>query len=396
MLRSIAQAGVVTLLNLRSMGQRLGASMAAALGVAGVVGVFVAVLSIGEGFRATLVKTGAPDAVVVFRGGTDTEMNSILGLEQTRIIADAPGVRRGADGALASAELFVVVDVPKRSTGTEANVPLRGVQPPAFAVHDRVRIVEGRRFETGRNEIIVGAAAARQFAGLDLGSSLGWGGNKWTVVGVFEAAGTIAESEVWCDAGVLQPAYRRGESFQSVYVRLESPDAFSRFKDALTADPRLDVRVIRESEYWEEQSRMLRGVVQGLGSLVATLMGIGAVFGALNTMYSAVAARTREIATLRALGFGGAAVVVSVLAESLLLSLLGGATGGSIAYLAFNGYQTSTMNWQSFSQVAFAFRVTPALILQGIGASILMGLVGGVFPAIRAARLPIATALREL
>jgi len=396
LLRSIAQAGVVTLLNLRSMGQRLGASMAAALGVAGVVGVFVAVLSIGEGFRATLVKTGAPDAVVVFRGGTDTEMNSILGLEQTRIIADAPGVRRGADGALASAELFVVVDVPKRSTGTEANVPLRGVQPPAFAVHDRVRIVEGRRFETGRNEIIVGAAAARQFAGLDLGSSLGWGGNKWTVVGVFEAAGTIAESEVWCDAGVLQPAYRRGESFQSVYVRLESPDAFSRFKDALTADPRLDVRVIRESEYWEEQSRMLRGVVQGLGSLVATLMGIGAVFGALNTMYSAVAARTREIATLRALGFGGAAVVVSVLAESLLLSLLGGATGGSIAYLAFNGYQTSTMNWQSFSQVAFAFRVTPALILQGIGASILMGLVGGVFPAIRAARLPIATALREL
>ena len=396
MLRTIVQAGVVTVLNLRSIGQRLGASAASALGVAGVVAVFVAVLSIGEGFRATMVATGAPDAAVVFRGGTDTEMNSVLGLEQTRIIADAAGVRRGAEGPLASAELFVVVDVAKRSSGTVANVPLRGVQPAALAVHDRVRVVEGRKFETGRNEIIVGVGAAQQFRGLNLGARLRWGENEWTVVGIFESGGTIAESELWCDAGVLQPAYRRGASFQSVHVRLDSPDAFSRFKDALTSDPRLDVRVIRESEYWEEQSRMLRAVIRNLGGLVAMLMGIGAVFGALNTMYSAVAARTREIATLRALGFGGTAVVASVLVESLLLALVGGTLGGSIAFLLFNGYQTSTMNWQSFSQVAFAFRVTPALMVQGIGYSILMGLLGGMFPAIRAARLPIATALREL
>ncbi len=396
MVRWISQALGVTLLNVRSLGQRLGASLAAVLGVAGVVGVFVAVLSIGEGFRATMATTGAPDGAIVFRGGTDTEMNSVLGLEETRIIADAPEVRRTAEGPLASAELFVVVDVPKRSTRTEANVPLRGVQPGAYAVHDRVHVVRGRKFETGRNEIIVGAAAARQFAGLDLGATLKRGENEWTVVGIFEAGGTVAESELWCDAGVLQPAYRRGQSFQSVYVRLVSPDQFDRFKDQLTTDPRLDVRVVREAAYWEEQSRMLRAVVQRLGSLVAGLMGIGAVFGALNTMYGAVAARRREIATLRALGFGGGAVVASVLAESMLLALAGGLIGGSLAYAAFNGYQTSTMNWQSFSQVAFSFAVTPSLMVQGIAYSLLMGLIGGLFPAIRAARLPVATALREL
>jgi putative ABC transport system permease protein len=323
-------------------------------------------------------------------------MNSVLGLDETRIIADAPGVRRADGAALASAELFVVVDLPKRGVGTEANVPLRGVQPQAFAVHDRVKIVQGRRFETGRNEIIVGSGAERQFVGLEVGRTLKWGENEWTVVGVFEAGGTIAESELWCDVAVLQPAYRRGESFQSVYVRLDSPEGFQAFKDALTTDPRLDVRVVRESEYWAEQSTALRGIVQSLGTLIAGLMGVGAVFGALNTMYSSVAARRREIATLRAVGFGGVPVVASVLVEAVLLGLAGGVLGGSLAYLAFNGYQTSTINWQSFSQVAFSFAVTPALVVQGIVYSIVMGLVGGIFPAVRAARLPIATALREL
>jgi putative ABC transport system permease protein len=288
------------------------------------------------------------------------------------------------------------VDLEKRSTGTVANVPLRGVQQAAFAVRDEVRIVEGRGFENGKNEIIVGSGAAKQFAGLTLGSRLRWGENAWTVVGIFDAGGRVADSELWCDVAVLQPAYRRGSSFESVYVRLESPEAFTAFKAFLTADPRLDVQVLRESEYFEEQSRLLTGIITGLGSLVAGLMGIGAVFGALNTMYSAVAARTREIATLRALGFGGGAVVASVLAESLLLALVGGVLGGAASYVAFNGYQTSTINWQSFSQVSFAFAITPRLMAQGIAYALLMGLVGGLFPAIRAARIPVARALREL
>ncbi len=392
----VQQAMVVTALNLRNLGERLGASLAAAVGVAGVVAVFVAVLSMGEGFRATLVNTGSPDTAIVLRGGADAEMTSVLSHDDTRIVADATGVARGAEGPLASAELFVIVDLPKRSTGTIANVPLRGVGPRAYAVRDRVRIVEGRRFEPGRNEVIVGRAAASQFAGLELGRQLRWGENTWTVVGMFDSGGTLADSELWCDARVLQPAYRRGDSFQAVYVKLESADAFDRFKDALTTDPRLNVRVVRETEYYESQSRFLTQIITGLGTLVAGLMGIGAVFGALNTMYSAVASRTREIATLRALGFGGGPVVFSVIAESLILALAGGAVGGVLSYVAFNGYQTSTINWQSFSQVAFAFRVTPALMARGITYALLMGVVGGLFPAIRAARLPVATALREL
>ncbi len=392
----LIQAAVVTVLNVRSIGQRRGASLAALLGVAGVVAVFISVLSIAEGFQATLATTGSPETVVVFRGGTDTEMNSVLRLEETRIIADAPGVARTSDGVLASSELFVIVDLPKKATGTAANVPLRGIGRAAFEVRRGIRVVEGRSFEAGRNEMIVGSAAAGQFEGLGIGDVHRWGESEWTVVGIFEAGGTVAESELWCDAAVLQPAYRRGDTFQSVYLRLESADRFQELKDALTTDPRLDVRVIRETEYYAEQSQMISTLIRTLGALVAVIMGVGAVFGALNTMYTAVASRTREIATLRAVGFGGGPVVLSVLAESVLLSLAGGVLGGALAYLAFNGYRTSTINWQSFSQVAFAFTVTPRLLAQGIGYAVLMGLLGGLFPAVRAARIPVATALREL
>ena len=248
----------------------------------------------------------------------------------------------------------------------------------------------------GTNEIIVGRSAHGQFAGLDVGQQVKWGQNRWTVVGIFDANGSVAESEIWCDARVLQPAYRRGNSFQSVHARLESPESFDRFKDALTTDPRLNVSVKREADYYSEQSTVLRRLVTTLGYLIATLMGIGAVFGAINTMYSAVATRTREIATLRALGFGRIAVLTSVMAESVVLSLVGGVIGGLLAWVGFDGYRTATMNWQSFSQVAFAFAVTPALLVQGVLYATLMGLIGGIFPAIRAARLPIVTALREL
>lgn len=396
MLNWLAQVAAVTWVNLRTIPARRGSSLATIVGVAGVVIVSVAVFSIAEGVRHALTSNATEDTALVLRAGSDSEMMSGLGRDVTRIIAEAPGVRRSAAGPVASAELYVVVDVPKRATGTNANVPLRGVQTAAFEVRDEVRIVEGRRFETGRNEVIVGQAAASQFAGLDLGNRLRWGENEWTVVGIFSANGSLAESEIWCDAGVLQPAYRRGNSFQSVYARLESPDAFQGFKDSLTADPRLDVKVLRESEYYQTQSEGLTSLIRTLGVVITFLMGVGAVFGALNTMYAAVAARVREIATLRALGFRAGPVVLSVLAESLLLALVGGGVGAAIAYLAFNGFQTSTMNWATFSQLSFSFAVTPALLGLGLACAMLMGLVGGLFPAVRAARLPVATALREL
>ena len=396
MLRWFEQTVTVIGLGLRSLPQRAGASLVAVVGITGVVITFVAVLSIAEGFNAAMAGAGSPDTAIVMRGGSNAELNSTLELENTRIIIDAPGVRRGERGPMASAELFVVVNVPKKETGTDANVPLRGIQPAGFDVRPEVRIVEGRPFTPGTNEIIVGRAASNLFAGLELGETQRWGENSWTVVGIFEAGGTVSESEIWCDAAVLQPAYRRGSAFQSVMVRLDSPDAFQSFKDALTADPRLDVQVERETDYYSSQSSQVRGIITGVGTVIAVLMGVGAVFGAVNTMYNAVATRTREIATLRALGFSGSSVVVSVLVESALLAAVGGVVGGAVAYAAFHGYQTATMNWQTFSQVAFTFTVTPALLVQGAAYALVMGMLGGLFPAIRAARLPIVKALRDL
>lgn len=397
----LAQVAAVTTTAVRTIPQRRGSSLATVAGIAGVVAVMVAVLSIGEGFRKALVTAGSPDNALVLRAGSDSEMMSVLLGDAIEIIAQAPGVARGeleGSGAavpLASGELFVVVDLPKRSTGTPANVPLRGVQPAAFATRQELRIVEGRRFEWGRNELLVGEGAARQFRGLDVGSRLVWGRNEWTVVGIFSAGGALWDSELWTDARVLQPAYQRGNSFQTLLARLESPAAFDRFKDALTTDPRLDVQVLRETEYYANQGRTLRAIIERLGLGLAVLMGVGAVFGAVNTMYSAVAARTREIATLRALGFGAAAVVVSVLAEALVLAAAGGLAGALGAWLFFDGYRTSTLNWDSFSQVTFAFDVTAPLMGLGALFAILLGLLGGLFPAVRAARLPVTAALRE-
>jgi putative ABC transport system permease protein len=396
MLNWISQVAALISLNLRTLGQRRGSALSTMVGVAGVVAVFVALLSIAEGFRATMAATGSPETALVLRGGSDSEMMSGLQRDATRIIADAPGVARASEGPVASAELFVIVDVPKRSTGTDANVPLRGVQPAAFDVRKNFKMIAGSRFEPGKNQVIVGKAAAEEFAGFDLGNRLRWGENEWTVVGIFTDGGSLSESEVWCDASILQPAYRRGNTFQSVHARLDSPGAFKAFKDSLTADPRLDVKVVRETEYYAEQSQSLTLMIRVLGYTIAILMGLGAIFGALNTMYNAVAARTREIATLRALGFGRGPVVFSVLTESLVISLVGAVLGATVAYVGFNGIRTSTLNWQSFSQVAFAFTVTPKLLILGTAIALVIGLVGGLFPAIRAARLPVATALREL
>jgi putative ABC transport system permease protein len=391
----LLQVFSIIIFNLRSLPERKGSAISAAVGIAGVVGVLVGVLSIAEGFRKVMSSTGSPDAAIVLRTGADNEMNSGLTREDLRVIKDAPGVARKGDTALASGELLVIVDRPKRTTGTDANVPLRGVEPAAFEVRDGIKIIEGRRFEPGRNEVIVGAGAASAFAGLDVGQKFKVGENTWEVVGIFTADGSLAESEIWGDGAVIQPAYKRENNFQSVHVRLTSPDAFQAFKDSLTSNPQVKVKVTRLSDFYAEQSEMLSAFVTGMGVFIASLMALGALFGALNTMYGAISARTREIATLRALGFSSSPVILSVLAESLALALAGGALGAGIAYFAFNGMQTSTMNWQTFSQVTFAFAVTPRLLVQAVIWASVIGLLGGLFPAIRAARLPIASALRE-
>ena len=392
----LAQTLAVTAVTVRSIPQRWGSSTVAIVGIGGVIIVFIAVLSIAEGFKAAMRGTGDPRTVIVLRSGSDTEMTSGLSGESARLITEAPGIEHGPEGAYASRELFVIIAVPLKRSGTDANVPLRGLTPMALKVRPQLRIVEGRMFTPGTNEIVVGRAASQQFSGLTAGSAIRSGKTSWNVVGIFDANGSVVESELWCDSSVLQGAYQRGNSFQSVYLRLASVDSFQQLKDALTTDPRLNVTVIREPDYYAQQSQVLNQVILWIGVPIAVLMGIGAVFGAVNTMYSAVANRTREIATLRALGFGSLPVVISVLAEATLLSIVGGLIGGALAWLAFDGYQTATMNWQSFSQVAFAFAVTPSLLFWGLTYAVVIGIFGGMLPAIRAARLPVVTALRQL
>jgi putative ABC transport system permease protein len=393
----LSQIIAVTGVNIRSMRQRLGSSAVAVIGIAGVVLVFVAVLSIADGVAATMKASGDPNVALILRAGSDTEMTSGMLGDHVNVIKDSPGIARDAGGTpLASPELFVIVDHPLRRSGSTANVPLRGITPEAFKVHQGVKIIEGRNIEFGKSEIIAGRAAARQFAGLDVGATLKWGESRWQLVGIFEDGGSVSESELWCDVKILQPAYRRGNSYQSVYAKLESPDSFQQLKDSLTTNPQLTVSAMRAPEYYAQQTLTLQGIIKTIGGIIAILMGVGAVFGAVNTMYTAVASRTREIATLRALGFGSFPVVVSVLTEAAILSVTGGLIGGAIAWAAFDGYQTATMNFQSFSQIAFAFSVTPKLLAMALFYALLMGLVGGLLPAIRAARLPVVTALREL
>lgn len=395
MINWLSQVWSVSIFNLCTVPRRKGAAITTAVGVAGVVAVLVGVLSIAEGFRAAMATSGPDDVVIVIRSGADNEMTSGLSREETRLISDAWGVARSDDGPLASAELFVIINLPKRSTGTDANVPLRGVGKAAMAVRGDIKIIEGRVFEPGRNEVIVGVGAARSFAGLNMGNRLLVSQHEWTVVGIFSGGGGSSESEIWTDAAVLQPAYKRGDSFQSVHVKLTSAQAFQEFRDGLAANPQLKVKALRQTEYLAEQSSMLTTLIEGLGVSIAALMALGALFGALNTMYSAVAGRTHEIATLRALGFGRSPIVLSVLIESLAIALIGGTVGAAAAYFAFNGFKATTINWQTFSQIAFAFAVTPQLLLHAILWAAGIGLVGGLFPAIRAARLPIAMGLRE-
>ncbi|MBS1200509.1 MAG: macB 10 [Proteobacteria bacterium] len=386
----------ITAMNLRTVPNRLGTATVAVVGIGGVVAVLVAALSITEGFRAAMSLSGREDVGIVLRGGSADELSSGLLLDAVRYVMDAPAIVQGPDGPLASPELYVIVDLPKRGAGTKANVPLRGVGPNAFAIRGAFRLVEGRAFRRGTNEVIAGRGAASQFAGLEVGSVVYFGGAPWTVTGIFDDGGSVSESEIWTDATVLQGAYKRGTSYQSVRVRLPGPGQTAALTRHLEADPRFSLTVRTEKAFLESQSRILITIVTTIGVLIAVAMGVGAVFAALNTMYAAVASRTREIATLRALGFGAAAVVASVLVEALFLGLLGGILGGALAYLTFNGARASTLNFQSFSQITFAFTVTPTLILLGIAYALLLGLIGGLLPGLRAARLPVTQGLREL
>ena len=384
------------MLNLRNLPQRFASSAVAVVGVGAVVLVFAAVLSMAAGLERTMLSAGSDNTAVIMRSGATSELNSGLSNEQTLIIGNAPGVLKDGDNAIMSAELYVITDVKKLSNQTDANVPFRGVQAGAFEVRDNIRISDGRMFEPGKNEIVVGRAAQQEFMGLDVGDTIRFGQTEWSVVGTFDAGGSVSESELWTDVRVLQNAYRRGNSFQSVRVRLESPDSIETLRQALDEDPRIDPDVMSEREYYSSQSQGLVQFIKLIGYPLTILMAIGAVFGALNSMYSSVSVRGKEIATLRALGFGPTAVLFSTVIESVLLALVGGLLGGLLAYLAFNGFTASTLNGQSFSQVVFDFAVTPELLIQGMKAALIIGVIGGFFPAIRAARLPVAQALREL
>ena len=396
-MRWLRQVAAVLALGVRTIPQRFSSSAVAIVGIAGVVVVFVSVLSIAAGFGAALEGAGSPRRALVLRSGSDSEMTSGFEGPDADVIKQAPGLARDGQNPLASAELYVVIDLPKRSSPDKpANVPLRGIEPIAMKVRDDVSIVQGRMFEFGTNEVIVGRGAHSNFITTNVGDTIDSGTNQWRVVGVFEANGGVAETEIWGDVRTLQGVYQRGNTFQVVLARLESESALQSFSDWLTTNPQLSVMVRRENEYYAAQSQLMTQLIQSIGFGIAGLMGIGAVFGAILTMYTAVATRAREIATLRALGFNTAAVLASVIGESMALGAIGGIIGGLIAYVGFNGYQTSTMNFQTFSQVAFAFRVTPGLLATGVVYALTMGFIGGLFPALRAARLPIPTALREL
>ena len=382
--------------NLRSVRARWVSAIVAVLGIAGTVGVFIAMLSLARGFKATLVASGSPDNALIRRAGSTGEIDGTVPLDQVKVIHDAPGIARDGDRPLVSPEVVVIAAFPLKATGTDANVQVRGVSPDALKVRRNVHMKQGRFFQPGLNELIVGRNVPSTYAGLNLGDTVRFGGGDWSVVGVFDAGGSAFDSEVWCDAHVLSQVYKRPENiFSSITVRLTSPAALTQLKDSLTSDPRMQVQVDREIDYYEKQSRGLTTLITVLGTLVAGVMGIGAIFGALNTMYSAVSERSREIATMRAIGFGAAAIVVSFIFEALFISLIGGVVGCA-AILPLNGFTTSAMNWQTFSHLAFAFRVTPLLLGIGVGFALLMGLAGGVPPAIRAARRPVVLALREL
>ena len=387
------QIFAITWMNLRSLPDRLGASLVIVVGLAGVVGVLTALLAMSEGLGATLKATGSPDRAMVLRGGSDAELNSGLDRESATLVTEQAGVRKGADGKpLASRELVLIAELPLKRNGSSANVTLRGVEPAAFELRPDLKIVEGRKFQPGLNEMLVGRGASEQFEGASLGQTVRIRGADWTIVGVF-ASGNAHDSELWIDADTAQSAFGRG-GYSSILVALESAEALPAFQAALKADTRLNVDAEAQSAYYARQSGGSTMMIRILTNVVSIVMALGAIFAALNTMYASVSTRTTEIATLRAIGFGPLPVVASVLVESMLLALAGGLIGALIAWLLFNNYAVTTLG-AGFTQVVFNFQVTPALLKSGISLALVIGFIGGLLPALRAARMPVTVALRE-
>jgi putative ABC transport system permease protein len=389
----LLQVAAVSLINIKSIPQRFWLSVSTVVAVALVVMVLLSFLAMANGFKRTLASSGAEDVAIVLRAGSQAEINSTVSREQVRLIEDGPGIARSADGKpLISAELYLVVDGVKRSSQTKANLPLRGIGQEGAAVRKGIKIVEGRMFAPGANEIVVGKALLREFEGLEIGKTVRFATSQWTVVGIFEADGSVFESEIWADLPVVQSLFRRTNLFQTVRARLQDPAALDTFKRFVDEDPRLKLDVKTEAAYFAEQAAQTTDLIQNLGWPLAIAMAIGALAGALNTMYSSVAARAVEIATLRAIGFGGFPAFVGTLTESLILAALGGIIGATTTYLIFDGFSASTLG-ASFTQVVFNFALSPALIVQGVILALAVGLAGGLFPAIRAARMPIVAGL---
>ena len=393
-----AQARSVTSVGVSTLPQRLGSSAVIVVGIAGVVGVLVALLAMAEGYAETLRKSGSEDTAIVLRGASAAEVASVMSREDITQIAQAPGVAKSAKGEpLVSAETVVAANLPVKGTTTdeEGSVQMRGVGDEAFAVRPQVKIISGRKFQPGLKELIVGQGAARQFEGLEPGKQLRLGSQMWTVTGVF-ASGDSMESELWADAPVVAETYRRGASRNSVTVKLTDAAAFKDFKAALEANPQLKVDATTTLAFFAKQSEQMTKILRIIGIVVGSIMAVGAVFGALNTMFAAVATRAREIATLRAIGFPGLPVVVAVMLETMLLAALGGLIGGGIAYLLFNGHAASTMAAGSVGKLSFELRVSGQLLWEGLKWALAIGFIGGLFPAVRAASVPVTTALREM
>ena len=392
--RTGRQASSVTAVGVSTLRQRIGSSSVIVIGIAGVVGVLVALLAMGEGLSATLQNGGRTDNAIVLRGGSASESASVLVHDDVDAIEQAPGIARDANGKpIASAELVVAANVSQKGSGEEANAQLRGVDDEAWALRPGLKIIQGRKFKPGLRELDVGQGAEQQFAGMDVGDEVKLGTESWKVVGVF-ASGDAYDSELWADRQTVSSAYRRGNSAESVLLKLTSAGAFDGFNAALASDPKLKVEASTTADYFAKQSAGLATTIRIVGLTVGIIMAIGAVFGALNCMFAAVAARAREIATLRAIGFRGVPVVVSVMLETMFLALLGGLLGALIVWLVFNGYTTSTLS--GLTQVVFRFKVAPHLLWSGLKWALAIGFIGGLFPAVRAARLPVTTALREL
>jgi putative ABC transport system permease protein len=393
---TFTEIAAVTSMNIRSLPQRIGASSVVIIGIAGVVAVLISVLAMSTGLVKAMQNSGPDDRAIVVSTGASVELFSVLTNEETLAIADSAGIKKGADGrALASPETLMIVNLFKRD-GSEAGAPFRGIAQEGFAVHPEIEIVSGRVFRPGVAELIVGKAAQRLYRGLDVGSRVKLRGGTWTVVGVFESGGSSHESELMADSQTLNSAYQRGNVWQSVLVVVDPGAGFNAFKDSVTTNPQLQVDVATEKDFGTQESDQISRILSIVAYVVGGIMAVGAIFGALNTMYSAVSTRSREIATLRAIGFGPVSVVVSVFVEALLLALVGGACGASIAWLLFNGHSVDTLGSGTGGQLAFDLAVTPGLIALGIVWACFIGVIGGLFPAIRAARLPVATALRAV